>query len=177
MPSAKNIERLEELQGILKERSNFIITTYSGLSVTDISALRKKIREKNGKFKVVKNNLFRLALKNSPEHKDGAAGLEGSLHGAIAVTFGVEGMFPALSKVLADVQKEQPKVEIKQGFLSGQSLAAGEVKALANLPSREEMLAIIGRGLNTPAQKIAIGISQIMSSLARGIKAVGEKNG
>ena len=50
------------------------------------------------------------------------------------------------------------------------------MKQIANLPTKEELLTIIGRGLNTPAQKIATGINEIMASLARGINAVAEKN-
>jgi large subunit ribosomal protein L10 len=177
MASTKNKERFAELQTILADHSNFIISTYSGLSVADMTVLRRKVRAKSGRLKVVKNNLFRLALSGSDQHSGKVQDLEGSLHGAIAVTFGRENDFPALSKVLTDAAKEQPKVEIKQGFLSGESLSAAQVKQMANLPSREELLAIIARGMNAPAQKIATGINQIISSLARGIKAVGEKNG
>ena len=61
--------------------------------------------------------------------------------------------------------------------MDGEFLEKKDVEAAANLPSREELLASIGRGLNTPATKIATGMNQIISSLARGIKAVGEKNG
>jgi large subunit ribosomal protein L10 len=61
--------------------------------------------------------------------------------------------------------------------MDGQYLKASEVKAIETLPSREELLTVIGRGLNTPATKIAVGMKEVIASLARGIKAVGEKNG
>lgn len=61
--------------------------------------------------------------------------------------------------------------------MDGEFLDKKGVEAIAGLPGREELLTIIGRGLNTPATKIATGINQIMAGLARGIKAVAEKNG
>ena len=68
MPSVKNQERLSELKTILAEKKNFVVTTYSGLTVEEITALRGQIREQGSKLKVIKNNLFRLALKESGEH-------------------------------------------------------------------------------------------------------------
>ena len=66
---------------------------------------------------------------------------------------------------------------MKAGYFSGEVLDAKGVESIAGLPSREELLAIIARGINTPATQIASGINQVMASLARAINAVAEKNG
>ena len=63
MPAPVKIEQLNELKAILNEKQNFVLTTYSGLSVTQISDLRAEVREKNARLKVIKNNLFYRALK------------------------------------------------------------------------------------------------------------------
>ncbi len=177
MPSASNVERLSEIKAILAEGKNFVVTTYSGLSVEKVSVVRGEVRQLHGsRFKVIKNNLFRIALKESPDHAGVLEKLDKELHGPLAVSFTEENL-PALSKVLVKFEKELEPVKIKGGCLNGVYLSGAEVKEIATLPSREELLSIIGRGLNTPATKIATGINQIIASLARGIKAVGEKNG
>ena len=176
MPSVKNQETLSELKTILAEKKNFVVTTYSGLTVEQITDLRGQVREQGSKFKVIKNNLFRIALKESGEHDGVLEKLDSQLKGPVAVAFTEENM-PALSKVLVKYAKDSEPVDIKAGCMDGGFLSGADVKAIATLPSREEMLGIIGRGLNTPATQIASGVNQIMSSLARGIKAVAEKNG
>lgn len=176
MAAPAKIEQVNELKAMLSERGNFVVTTYSGLSVEEITALRGQVRAKGARMKVVKNNLFRRVLQENPAYEAVVEGTVKILEGPIAVTF-VSEDFPSVSKLLVDYAKKSEKVQVKAGCMEGEFLDKAGVDAVANLPSREELLAIIGRGLNTPATKIATGINQIMASLARGIRAVGEKNG
>lgn len=174
--SPANKASVAELKEILSKHKDFVATTYSGLNVVEMGELRSAVREKQGRVKVIKNNLFRLALKESPVHKDAAEKIGEQLIGPVAVTF-MDGDFSAASKAIVDFSKKINKVSIITGCMDGKCLDKTEVQAIANLPSREQLLTIIGRGLNTPATKIAIGMKEIMAGLARGIKAVGEKNG
>ena len=174
MPSAKNLERLAELKEILGENGNFVVTTYSGLDVEKISEIRREIRGSEGRMKVVKNNIFHLALKESPDHKDIAEDIRSDLKGPVAVTFAQEN-FPAVSKLLVKFAKDLEQVEIKAGFMDGEYLKKADVITVATLPSKEELLVIIARGLNAPATKIATGLNEIISKLARGIKEVAAK--
>lgn len=176
MAAPRKEELLKEIKGILSERSNFVLMTYSGLNVEQMSAVRREVRAGKGLVKVVKNNLFRRALQESPEHAGALAGLDAQLHGPLAVTFTANDM-PTISKLVLKYSKEIESVQIKGGCLDGRFLAKAEVTEIATLPSKEELLAVIGRGLNTPAQKIATGMNAIIAGLARGIKAIGEKNG
>ena len=176
MPAPSKIEELSKIKTILSERGSFVVTTYSGLSVAEISDLRGQVREKGARFKVIKNRLFKRALQEDEAYAGLADKLGDALKGPVAVTF-IDEDFPVVSKLLVDYAKKQDKVQVKSGCMDGEYLQKSDVEAVANLPSREELLAIIGRGLNTPATKIATGMNQIIASLARGIRAVGEKNG
>ncbi len=174
--SPENKESVAELKEILSKHANFVVTTYSGLNVVDMGELRTAVREKDGRVKVVKNNLFRIALKESAVHSAAAEDISALLKGPIAVSFAGEDI-SAVSKALVDFSKKNNKVDIITGCLEGKKLGKSDVQQIANLPSREQLLTIIGRGLNTPATKIAIGMKEVITSLARGIRAVGEKNG
>ncbi|MEQ9363760.1 MAG: 50S ribosomal protein L10 [Leptospirales bacterium] len=176
MPAPSKIKQLTEIKSMLDERADFVVTTYSGLSVDEISDLRGQVRARGARFRVVKNNLFQIALKENATYAELNAQMAEVLKGPVAITF-ISEDYPVVSKLLMDYAKKQDKVQIKSGVMDGEFLKKQEVEAIASLPSREELLAIIGRGLNTPATKIATGINQILAGLARGIKAVGEKNG
>ena len=167
--------KLSEITKILGEHEHFILTTYSGLTVDALTELRNEVREKEGRVKVVKNRLFIRALAGDERFGEALDGLKEQLKGPVAAVFASEQM-PAVAKVLVEKNKANQKIQLKGGFFDGQLLDESGVKQIANLPTKEELLTIIGRGLNTPAQKIATGINEIMASLARGINAVAEKN-
>lgn len=175
MPSVKNKEKVESISALLKEKPNFVVTTYSGLNVEKLTKLRGQIRQARGTMKILKNTLFQLALSQSEAHKEAADELKDVLKGPCAVIFVTQDV-PAVAKIVVNEGKAEEKLALKGGYFEGRFLPESEVQAIADLPSRDELLAIIGRGLNTPATKIATGINQIMAALARGIKAVAEKN-
>lgn len=176
MASPRKLELLEGIKSLLAEKKDFVVITYAGLNVEQISGVRRAIRKSNGQVKVLKNNLFRRALRESAEHQGMADSIDNELHGPIAVSFTKSDM-PSMSKLLVNFSKELEPITIKAGCMDGKYLDKNEVNQIATLPSREELLTIIGRGLNTPAQKIAIGMNEIIAGVARGIKAIGEKNG
>lgn len=175
MPSVENEQKLETIKELLKEKPNFVVTTYSGMDVEKIMKLRGQIRNVNGTMKVLKNTLFHLALTQSEPHKGAAEGLKGVLKGPCAIVF-VEEDIPSVAKVIVTEGKTEEKLSLRGGYFEGRFIPKNEMQQIADLPSKDELLAIIGRGLNTPATKIATGINQIIASLARGIKAVAEKN-
>lgn len=176
MPAPKKIEQVAEIKKILEEKGNFVLTTYAGLKVDAISDVRREIRAQEGTLKVIKNNLFKIALQETGGYDEVLASLDSVLEGPLAATFS-NGNFPAVSKLILKFSGEKDQIKIRAGCLEGKFLNEGQVKEVALLPSREEMLGIIGRGLNAPATKIATGMKEIITSLARGIKAIGEKNG
>lgn len=175
MPSVENEQKLDSIKEILKQTPNFVVTTYAGLDVEKIMKLRGQIRAANGTMKVLKNTLFHLALSQSTAHQGAAEGLKGILKGPCAVVF-VKDDIPSVAKIVVNEGKTEEKISVRGGYFEGRFIPRNEMMQIANLPSRDELLSIIGRGLNTPATKIATGINQIIAGLARGIKAVAEKN-
>ncbi|MCZ8238746.1 MAG: 50S ribosomal protein L10 [Leptospiraceae bacterium] len=176
MAKQVKIDAVLELKTRLEKRSNFILASYSGLTVEDMSNLRTKLRAENSEMKVVKNNLFLRALKESDRHKDRGIDFGEAYKGPMAAIFAEETL-PAVAKICKEFAKDKTSLEVKLGYLDGQVLDKKNVEAIAGLPSKPELLAKILGSMNTPASSIASGMNQIMASLARAIQKVGEKNG
>lgn len=174
MPSQKNIDLQQNYSDTIKSSPNFILTRYTGLSVSQITDLRGKLREKGVTYKVIKNNVFKRALQETPEI-DGFP-YDSTFEGPLAVAFVAEDM-PSAAKVLKEYAKEQDKLQIVAGVMETTYYDASGVESIASLPSKEELLATLAASLNSPATKMAGVMNNIMASLARAIKAVGEKNG
>lgn len=177
MPNTKKIQAVADLKVQLEGKPNFILVSYSGLTVQNIKDLRVKLLESGASMKVIKNNLFLKALEESSKHKGKKISFKPEdFFGPLAAVFSNENL-PSAAKICKDYAKTNEKLVLKLGYFDGEVLNSKGVEAIAGLPSKEELLSIIARGINTPAQRIATGINQIMASLARGIQAVAEKNG
>jgi large subunit ribosomal protein L10 len=176
MAQPEKIEAVAELKSKLEERPNFILASYSGMTVHHMQDLRRQMRKINCSVKVIKNNLFLRALNESSQHSDKKIKFGSGYKGPLAAIFSNENL-PTAAKICKDFKKINDAFEPKAGYFDGEVLDAKGVEGIAGLPSREELLSVIARGLNTPATQIASGINQIMASLARGINAVAEKNG
>ncbi|MCB1140814.1 MAG: 50S ribosomal protein L10 [Leptospiraceae bacterium] len=176
MAQPEKIEAVADLKVKLEEKPNFILVSYSGLNVKLMEELRMKLRDSDSRLKVIKNNLFLRALKESKLHSEKDIKFGSGYFGPMAVIFSDENL-PSIAKICKDFKKDNPVFDFKAGYFSGDVLDSNGVESIAGLPSREELLAIIARGINTPATKIATGINQVMASLARAIQATAEKNG
>ena len=164
------VDEVSDLVSRLKSKGNVILTNYSGVKVRDISVLRAKLREKNTEYKVVKNTLFKRALKEL-----GITGLDEYLKGPIGVAF-VQDEVGEVAKIFKDFAKDQEKFSYSAGVVDSTVYNGEQIKRIADLPSKEALLSQIMSLINGPASKTAIGMNQIMASLARGIKAVAEVN-
>jgi len=174
MPAQKKVDLKDEYAQLLEEYPDFILTRYLGLNVGKMSDLRRGLLQKQSTYRVVKNNIFKMALKESgkvPEFP-----LDDTFHGPIGVAFVREDV-PSVAKELDTFSKDNEKFSIISGVMESKYYDQAGIQAIANLPTREQSLATLASALNSPARNIAGLMNQIMSSLARGIKAVGEKNG
>ncbi len=162
------VDEVANLVERLKARNNMILTNYSGIQVKNLSKLRKTLRSKNAEYRVVKNTLFKRALKEV-----GIAGLDDYLKGPIAVAF-VNEEFGDVAKVLKDFAKDVDKFTFSAGYMGSVVYNQEQIKRIADLPSKEVILSQVMSMINAPARGIAVGTNQIMASLARGIKAVAE---
>jgi large subunit ribosomal protein L10 len=128
----------------LRRAPTVYVTDFTGLDVAHITALRRKLRAAGVEYVVVKNTLARRALQEAQ-----VAGLEPHLTGATALALG--GADPmAAAKVLTDFAKEFQKPAIKAGLVEGRMVTSDQVKQLAALPSRLELLAQLGGALQAP---------------------------
>ena len=164
------VDEVQDIIETLQGRKNIILTSYSGIKVQELSKLRKSLKEKGAQYKVVKNTLLRRAL-----HETGFANIDEHLKGPIGVAFAGEDA-GAVAKVLKEFKAEQENFRYFIGVFDNVVYDENAVKKVADLPSREVLLAQTMMLINGPASGIAIGMNQIMASLARGIKAVAEKN-
>jgi large subunit ribosomal protein L10 len=134
MPSTKKIERVAELKGQIEGSTALLLTEYRGLTVAEITELRKSLRDGGARFAVIKNTLMRRALEQTD-----AAELGSLFDGPSAVAFVQEDPVAAAKSVTA-AAKKFPALVLKGGFVEGRLLNADEAKSLADLESREVML-------------------------------------
>jgi large subunit ribosomal protein L10 len=125
-------ELVNELQSIFSRANTVMVFHYKGLTVADMEALRKEGRGLGIGFKVIKNSLASIALKDT-NNKD----LDGFLVGPSAMVWGEDPV--ACAKVLSDFAKKNQKLQVVGGVYSGNKLMANDVKALASLPPFEEI--------------------------------------
>ena len=172
-----------DLKGILDESSLALIIDYQGLSVAQISDLRKRLRPTGTICKQAKNTLMRLAVKDDERWEPMTDFLQDS-----SVFLLVKEEMKEAIKAYEDFQKATKKTEIRGGVLDGQALTQDDIKALKELPSKQELMARLAGGikavstklavgLNAVPTKLAVGINEVPSSLVRAVKAVSEKEG
>lgn len=164
------IDQVGDIMVKLKEKKNLFLTNYTGINVKNLSLLRKKLREKNADYKVVKNNLLKRALMES-----GYSKVDEFLKGPIGVAF-VKDEVGEVAKILSDFKKEVEAFKYTAGIVDNVVYNSVDIDKIAKLPSREVILAQTMGMINAPATSIARGMNQIMASVARGIKAVAEAN-
>ncbi|HON77167.1 MAG TPA: 50S ribosomal protein L10 [Spirochaetota bacterium] len=164
------IDEVKSLEEKLQAKKNIVLTNYTGIKVKDLSELRNKLREVGTDYKVVKNNLFKIALKNT-----GYVEMDEYLKGPVAVAFTSEDL-SSTAKVLKEFKKEQAVFSFFAGVMENVVYDASGVTRIADLPSKEVLLSQVLSLVNGPGSGIAMGMNQIMASLARGIKAVAEQN-
>lgn len=140
-------QAVEEITGRFQESNAALLTEYRGLSVSDIAELRRALREADAEYKVLKNTLTRIAVRDV-----GLEDLVGLLEGPTAIAF-CKGDAVAAAKALDEAAKKFPVLVIKGGVLRGKVIDAAQAKELASLEPREVQLAKIVLMLNAPIQQ------------------------
>ena len=159
-------EKIDAIKSKLEKAQVAIITEYQGLSVEDITKLRREIQKGGGDYMVTKNTLVKIAVKGTEYEA-----LAEKMTGPIALAFGFEDpVSPA--KAVAKFIKDTKKGEIIAAAMDGKLLSAEEAKALATIPSKEEIYAKMLGCVNSPATGIVGSINAVMASLTRAVAAV-----
>jgi large subunit ribosomal protein L10 len=143
---AKKSEVLEKVRGYFQESTNVVVTEYRGMNVEQITSLRATLRKAGLKYKVVKNTLVKKLAKEF-----GIQDLDQHLQGPVGVVFLGKDV-AAGSKAILDFAKKNELFVIKAGFVEGKALGLVGLKAMASLPSREVMLAILLGTLQAPVK-------------------------
>src|SRR5579863_1695116 len=148
-----------------------ILTEYRGLTVAELAALRTALRVVGCDYKIYKNTLVRRAVAGN-EHEELAA----LLSGPTAITF-VTGEVSAAAKALRDFARTYPSLVVKGGLHPEGFLSTQDLQALADLPSRDVLLARVAGAIAAPLQQMAGLIEALPRNLAYGLSALLEKQG
>ncbi|MEM9445609.1 MAG: 50S ribosomal protein L10 [Verrucomicrobiota bacterium] len=160
---------VESLCKNLNESPYLIVADYGGMKVDQLNDLRNRLAEVESEFHIVKNTYVRKSLE-----VEGLPELNGHLAGATAICFGNSEVTGA-AKILKKFASECEKPEIRVGIVDRTIIDKDGIKAIADLPPREVLLAKILGLINAPATKLAVMINTPGSQLAQVIKAKAEK--
>lgn len=160
MDRSQKSESVAQLNAVFNEVGVVVVTRNLGLSVAQSTALRSKIGEAGASYKVAKNRLAKIALKGTPYE-----GLEDYLSGPTALAWSLDPV--AAAKAAVDFAKTNDKLEIVGGSMGGQLLDEAGIKALASMPSLDELRAKLIGLVNAPATKIAQVVNAPAAKLAR----------
>ncbi len=165
-PRPEKVAVVDEVRERLGSASAAILTEYRGLRVSDLATLRKALGAAGGEYKVFKNTLVRRAA-----HEQGLTDLDHLLEGPTAIAF-VRDDPGAVAKVLRDFARTNPALVVKGGLLGESVLDARAATALADLPSREQLLAGFAGLLAAPMQRMASLLAAVPQKLAYGLQAL-----
>jgi len=162
---------VEEIKSLLNESEMAVVLDFKGLTIKEMSDLRTRLQSNNGICKVTKNSLMRRAI----DGQSNWINLESLLTGTNAFVLIKEDVGSAV-KAIQSFQKETNKSETKGALFEGKLLSESQIKEIADLPSREVLMAKIAGALNGVASKIAISINEVPSGLARALKQYSENS-
>jgi len=157
---AKKAEDIQKLKADLEKASSMIVGTFSKLTVAKDYELRKTVRSAGARYRVVKNTLARKASEGTKV----AEALK-SLKGVTSIAY-TEGDPVALAKALSKYVDDNPEYSFKAGVLEGRVISMNEVKALATMPSKEEIYSKLLFLINAPAQRLVTVMNAVGRDLA-----------
>lgn len=155
-----------DLGAKLKGARSIYVTDFQGLNVARVSDLRRRLRKAGAEYVVVKNTLARRALLDAA-----VGGLDDHLKGATALALTAQDP-AAAAKVLTEFAKEFQKPSVKAAVIEGRAATPAQVKRLASLPPREQLLAELGAAMQAPLAGFAGALSALLSSFAGALEAL-----
>lgn len=170
-PRAEKVAVVEEVRQRLDGAAGSVVTEYRGLTVAQLAELRRRLAAAGGDYKVYKNTLVRLAISSGPHEP-----LADYLTGPTAITF-VQGDVSAVAKALREFARNNPALIVKGGLMAGATLSASDLTILADLPSRDVLLARLAGAIAAPMQTFAGLLQALPRNLAYGISALVEQLG
>ena len=169
MKRAEKVENVEALSGDFAKASVTVLAEYRGLTALQMNKLRRVVREADGRCRVAKNRLAKRAIGGSRYEALGAM-----LKGPTALIIGFKDPV-AIAKIAVKLADEMPKLEIKGAVLDGQMVPAAGVKALADLPPKEVVMAQLLGLLQAPASQLLRTLNEPGAQLARLVDALAKR--
>ncbi|NLL51677.1 MAG: 50S ribosomal protein L10 [Peptococcaceae bacterium] len=146
MPNFEEKQKIvDEIKQKFQDANGVVLADYRGLTVSQVTSLRVDLRQAGVEYRVLKNTMVRRAA-----DEIGLEGLDEFLKGPTAIAFSADPVAPA--KILSDYSKKNKNLKIKAGVVEGKVIDSERVKDLANLPSREVLLAQVLAGMQAPLQ-------------------------
>ena len=162
---------IDEVAEKVSETTAAVVTEYRGLTVAEISSLRRTLRAAGADYKVFKNTLVKRAISGTP-----AEPLGEFLAGPTAIAW-IKGDISGVAKALRDFAKATPTLVIKGGVLDGRALSAKDLGALADLPSREVLLSQLAGLIAAPMRNLAALFQAVPQNFAYGLSALIDAKG
>lgn len=158
---------IQQVKAALQNAKSVVLADNKGMTVAQVTKLRKELREAGVDLKVAKNTLIRIAARDL-----GIEGLDPYLHGTTTLAFSNVDEATGAKKIREFFAKDKaPKFVVKAGILEGKVIDAEGVKSLADLPSREVLLAQVLAGIQAPLTGVVGAVNGLLSSFAYAVDA------
>jgi large subunit ribosomal protein L10 len=165
---AQKQEQIDTLRGLLAPANGLFVMDFTGLSVGEVTELRRKVREARGNYRVVRNTLAKLAVAET-DHR----GIQQLLTGPAAVAYTDQDAV-LLAKTLAEFAKTHEHLRFRGGLVDGQLLDAQQAKQIAALPSRKELVARLVVLLQSPIRRLVTVLDAPVRGLAVSLQQIAE---
>jgi len=173
LPRARKEQKAEQVELLtekLKKARVAVLTDYRGLTVSQIQDLRGKLRTGDVEYRVVKNTLARRAAQAA-----GVPALESELEGPVAIAFGYDDLSLPSRLINEWVRTTRLKLDVKGGLVEGRVFSPNQVKQLADLPSRETLIAQLAGAIQSPIAQLAGALQMPLSMLAGALESYQKK--
>lgn len=170
MPKQYKIDKVAEIESSIEANAGVFMVSYNGLTVKQAQELRHQLRELGAEMKVYKNNLVRIALENKEQPN-----VDDILVGPLAYVFYENEPVEAAKALKEFAKKSKGVLEIKGGISEGKAVTAEEVNAIADLPTKDQLLGQIASLINGFARDIAVCVNGVSSGLARCVQQISEQ--
>jgi len=165
-PKPEKVAVVDEVRERMEAAHGALLTEYRGLTVAELAELRRELAAAGGDYKVYKNTLVRLAVADTDRQ-----GVSDLLTGPTAIAF-VQGDVSAVAKALREFSRANPNLIVKGGVVGSTIMSAADIDILAELPSRDTLLAQFAGALSAPLQQFAGLVQALPRNLASGISAL-----
>jgi large subunit ribosomal protein L10 len=170
-PRADKVETVQQMQALLSRTKGAIVTEYRGLTVSEITELRKRLRSGGGEYHVVKNTLLKRALadKLTPD-------LDKLLTGPTAIAFATTDTVDTTKALLAYLRElRKPEVKVTGGYVDGRVYGPDQVTEISKLPPKEQVLATTVGTIQGPLNSFAGTLNAALSEFVRTLQAYADK--